>query len=117
MPAIDLLNKTQKNFVENQNMGVSESIVYKHKESLLDEETFAFVDTLKTNEKSEYQVKQNEIIFSSVYLEEAPLVDDKIVYDSISYEVYEDPKKMNKLWTIKARQAARHNGRPKRRTV
>ncbi len=117
MGAMDLLKKTQKDFVSNQNLGVSESIDYTHKKSTLVEPTFAFVDTLKTNNDSENQVKQNEIIFSSVFLVEIPEVDDKISYDTKIYEVYENPKKMNDLWTIKARENARHSGRAKRRTV
>lgn len=87
MSGIGLLKKTQKAFVQNQNLGVSEPIVYTHKESLLVENVFAFVESANYN-SSNKEKKQNDIIFSNVILQEDPIKLDTISYD-------------NKIWNVR----------------
>lgn len=112
MTSIDLLKKTQKDFVTNENSGVSESIIVQHK--TLIEETRAFVGVDIQNKKDS-DVRLSEIEFANVYLEENPKIDDKIIYEGETWEIYEQPKKQIGLWIIKCRKDARHSAGARRK--
>ncbi len=72
MGAYSLLQKTQKDFVNSDTLGVSQEIVYVHADSLAGNETvMAFVEvvTIRGNSTTD---RLDEVVFSNVLLSEAP---------------------------------------------
>ncbi|MEA2091049.1 MAG: hypothetical protein U9O83_01635 [Campylobacterota bacterium] len=103
---MDLLKSSQKSFVSDDTLGVSESIVYTHKTSTLVETVNAFVDSSDYNSEDKDKTL-NQIAFANVILDEAPSKLDSILYDGIVWNVREFTKSAG-MWYIKADNAKRN---------
>jgi hypothetical protein len=111
MAAIDLLNSTQKKYVQNQNIGTSESIIVTHADPYLVENTFAFAGNVKLNEAGK-ETLSNKVEFANVFLEQEPKANDIIEYDSKQYTVDEDGwSKQNGLYFIIGSEKRHRGGR------
>lgn len=86
MSLLNLLAKTQQDFVTNENLGTSELIEYKHSLTDTVETVRAFCDTSDYNYK-ERDKTLNEIRFSNVLLTDMPSKTDLITYDGLSWNV------------------------------
>lgn len=108
MTLIDLLKKTQQDFVKNQNLSVSEQIVYTHKTSLLQETVFAFVGETSINNKDSNTLEVVKT-FSGLILTEAPKSNDTIAYDGKVFEIRGESKYQLGMYEVNATENKRHN--------
>ena len=100
MVAIDLLNSSQKAFVQSSMLGVSESIVFTHADPYLVEYPSAFVGKVSENE-AEKDTLATKVEFANVFLESEPQANDMIEHDSKQYTVDEEGwSKQNGLYRI-----------------
>lgn len=106
----DLLADTQTMFVSDPEMGASESILFTHLNSGVEDNTFAFAGSIKNNsiEKDTIGTKMQ---FANVILSNEPKKDDTILYNGKLYSVDEDGwTYQNGMYLIKA-SIIRHRGR------
>lgn len=109
--AIDLLKKSQQAFVQNQNLSVSESVAYTHKETQITiPELKAFIGRANFVEKKGKRLLGDFIVLANVILESSPEVDDKIVYEGRTYKV-EHWFFQTGMYTVYAQHNKRHVGR------
>jgi len=113
MGAIELLEKTQTTFVNSSILGVSETIVYTHKESLLKETIKVFADTNNYNKSEKGNVKTDEITFTNVILSEEPAYNDQIIYNNDTYKVKNWEYQVGK-WVVYADGSTHHTGSRRR---
>lgn len=113
--------KTSVTSLHESEYGMGEEIVYTHKESSLEETTYAVVEENEFNKlegrgQETENVRADNITFANVKLDTPPKIDDKISYDSKEWDVMDFSKNIG-LYTIYATSNARHSGRPSRRRV
>lgn len=110
MTAIDLLSSSQKVFVQNNALGVSESIVFTHADPYLIENTFAFIGRVSTNEVGKDTVA-NKVEFANVFLISEPQANDIVDSNGKQYTVDEEGwSKQNGLYRIIGSEK-RHRGK------